>query len=107
MYYHSYYTVLFKKGPKWTDQQSIELDYLQQQHASHLDSMQQAGMLALFGPSDAISASDVLGIGIFEREAFNAFDELKSLVEADPIVKSGFLAAEYLTWYVPEGTRFG
>lgn len=98
----TYYAVLLKKGPNWTDRQSIELDYLQQQHAAHIDSMQRAGMLTVFGPVDEISPSQVLGIGIFDREAFHSSAELTSLVEADPMFKTGFLVAEYLTWYVPD-----
>ena len=98
-----YYVVLLKKGPVWTSEPTPELEALQQQHLAHLSSMGAAGKLSIAGPVEAHAASDLRGISIFHFDAFESLEELRDLVEQDPMIQIGHLTADYMTWYVPEG----
>jgi uncharacterized protein YciI len=99
-----YYVVLSKKGPNWAPGSTPELEALQRRHLAHKTTMHQAGNLIVAGPVQPEGESDLRGIDIFHFEAFESLEELKALVEADPVVQAGRLALDYLTWYVPKGT---
>ncbi len=103
MEFDRYYVVILKKGPAWTPDDTAELEVLQQRHQNHLTMMAEMGKLLISGPLEAHTNPDLRGISIFGFEAFASLDELKMLVEQDPMFLVGRLAADYLTWYVPKG----
>jgi hypothetical protein len=43
--------------------------------------------------------SDLRGISIFAADACGSLEELRALVEQDPAIQAGRLAAEYFTWH--------
>lgn len=101
-----YYVALLKKGPNWTGSSSAQLEALQERHLAHIRAMSAAGELLLAGPlEDHSAAGDLRGISIFNAAAFASLAELRERVEQDPMFQVGHLAADYLTWHVPAGTR--
>jgi len=104
MEFDKYYVVLLKKGPIWTPESSPELDALQARHLAHLGQMHQAQQLSIAGPvEDHAEAQNIRGISVFPATAVASLDEVKSLVEGDPMFEIGRLVADYMTWYVPAG----
>ncbi len=107
MEFSEYYVVFLRKGPAWTAKSSPELDALQARHLAHLDALRAAGRLALAGPVEVHSESDLRGISIFPKSKVGSLAVLKDLVEGDPMFKTGRLVAEYATWFVPANDRVG
>jgi len=105
MEFDQYYVVILKKGPAWTPESTPELEILQQRHQDHLSRMHAMGKLIIAGPLDAHTNPDLRGISIFRVDAFASLEELKELVEQDPMFVIGRLAADYLTWYVQAGAN--
>jgi uncharacterized protein YciI len=104
MNFDRYYVVLLKKGPTWTPEATPELEALQERHLAHLGQLHAAGQLRIAGPvEDHNKTADIRGISIFPATAVASIDEVKSLVEDDPMFAIGRLVADYLTWYVPAG----
>lgn len=97
-----YFVVLMKKGPNWTEQASPDLDKYHQDHLHQLSELYNAGKLAITGPYESSSNSDIRAISIFFRSAFASLDELKELVEQNELFKQGHLVADYGTWLFPE-----
>ncbi|MBP1701062.1 MAG: hypothetical protein H6Q38_169 [Chloroflexi bacterium] len=106
MEFDRYFVVLLKKGPVWTPESSHELDTLQESHQAHIQKMADTGKMAIAGPLDAHTNPDLRGINIYYYDAFTSLEELKELVEQDPMIRIGRLTADYLTWYVPKGANF-
>lgn len=103
-----HYLVVLRKGPNWTPESTPELDRLQEAHLAHLDDMREMGKLVMAGPVDVHAGSeDVRGILLFHFHAFSSADDLRSLVEADPMLKNQRLVADYMTWYSPPGDSLG
>lgn len=95
-----HYVVLLRKGPTWRPEDTPESEALQERHLAHVRAMAESGALLYVGPVDAPSPdSDLRGISIFCRDAFDSFDDLKALVEQDPAILAGRLVAEYADWY--------
>lgn len=94
-----YQFVLYKKGPKHSDDDTPELRAAQEAHLKHLLQARKEGLLALVGPLR--EAGDRKGLLVFRTE-----DEakVKAIVEADPHVKSGRLTAEHHPLYLAKGT---
>jgi uncharacterized protein YciI len=97
-----YYVVLLRKGPRWTGDETPELEALQARHIEHIGHMRAIGKLAMSGPVDAWADSDIRGVLIFWPAQFASMDEVRALVEADPKIRVDHLKPEYLTWRVPE-----
>lgn len=98
------YIVFLRKGSIWTAQESPELEALQEKHLAHNEMMGKSGKLVVAGPVEAHFSSDMRGILIFYADAFSSLDELKAMVEQDPMIQIGRLVPEYLTWYYPKGS---
>lgn len=98
------FIVFLRKGPLWTAEESPELDALQEKHLAHNAMMGKSGKMAVAGPVEVHSPSDLRGLCVFYAHAFSSLDELKALVEQDPMIQIGRLVPEYLTWYYPKGT---
>jgi len=97
------YIVFLRKGPNWTAEESPELNSLQEKHLEHLTKMVLSGKMAVAGPLETHSPSDLRGICIYFSQAFKSIDELKTLVEQDPMVQIEHFMPEYFTWYFPKG----
>lgn len=105
MNFDKYYLVLLKKGPAWTPDVTPELEALQERHIAHLAQLHEAGHMSIAGPlEDHSEAGNIRGISIFPVAANESLEAVKALVENDPTFLAGRLAADYLTWYVPEGS---
>ena len=107
MDFSKFFVVFLRKGPTWTAESTPELDQLQAQHLAHLASLREAGKLVLAGPVETHSDSNLRGISIFPLTQVGTLEELKQLVEDDPMFETGRLVAEYATWYVPAGSQMG
>ncbi len=106
MTFDKYHVVLLKKGPTWTPESTPELDKLQEDHLAHLRELHQAGQMSIAGPVQDFSAEgDIRGISVFPETAVSTIEEVKALVEADPMFTNGRLVAEYMTWHVPEASK--
>lgn len=102
MEFSTYFVVFLRKGPKWTGDPTPELSALQSRHLAHLGDMHKSGKMVLSGPIETHGGSDLRGISVYTPEAVSTLEDLKTLVEADPMIQIGHLAAEYVTWYLPE-----
>jgi uncharacterized protein YciI len=105
MEFKYFYIAFLRKGPHWTGTDSPELEALQESHLAHIRSLAEQGKLAIAGPVELFSQGiqsqpDLRGISIFHSEPFNSIDEVKQLVEQDPMVQIGHLSAEYVTWFL-------
>ena len=102
MDFSTYFVVFLRKGPNWTGDPTPELSALQTKHLAHLGEMNKTGKMVLSGPIEAHGESDLRGISIYTPEEVPYLEDLKALVEADPMIQIGHLAAEYITWYLPK-----
>jgi uncharacterized protein YciI len=94
----THYTLgLLVKGPKWTAEETPELQRLQEAHLAHIGEMVRSGALLAAGP--LLDNGTIRGILIFKV----AVDEAKALAEADPAVKAGRLVVELHPWLAPKG----
>ncbi|MCO6451516.1 MAG: hypothetical protein J5I90_12075 [Caldilineales bacterium] len=107
MEFDHYFVVFLKKGPTWTPESSPELDRLQEGHLAHLAQLAADGYLLLNGPVQDHSSGDVRGISVYDPVRCGSLDDLKKLVEADPMFGVQRLVGEYLIWYVPKGSTLG
>jgi hypothetical protein len=107
MDFSEYFVVFLRKGPTWTAESTPELDQLQAQHLAHLDTLRHAGQLTLTSPVAGHAETDLRGISIYPKTQVGTLDELKHLVEDDPMFKNQRLIAEYFTWYIPAGSTLG
>ena len=92
-----FWLLLLKKGPH-RDQDHATVERLQLAHLRHLATLQQRGLLTLFGPIEG--AGDLRGIGVLlvdTREAAEA------LLAPDPMVVAGLLRAEVRPWSTQPG----
>lgn len=99
-----FYIVFLRKGPNWSGNGSPELEALQESHLAHIHSMAAQEKLAIAGPVEIFhtgiqSQPELRGISVFYSEKFSSIEEVKYLVEQDPMIRIGHLSAEYVTWY--------
>ncbi|MEQ9591742.1 MAG: YciI family protein [Cyclobacteriaceae bacterium] len=96
----SYVVAFLKEGPNRKELDSATVHTNQEAHLNHLFGLKNQGKLAIFGP---FFAHDTLkGFCIFDTQDVA---EVKSLLDADPHVQSGYLAYEILTWFGLPGDR--
>ncbi|HEX8037163.1 MAG TPA: YciI family protein [Ktedonobacterales bacterium] len=95
---NTYYICLLRKGPKWTSEETPELEELQARHMEHIGSLVASGAKVAAGPVDDVS--DIRGFSIF-RTATLA--EAQALAEADPAVQAGRFIVELHAWRTPAG----
>ena len=95
------YTVVFLRrpadAPSFTD---VELEALQRQHLPFNAKMREAGHAMINGPVEGQPDETLRGIGVYRT----SLDETRRLLESDPSVRAGRLAADVFTWYMPAGT---
>ena len=99
MVFRTYYIVFLRKGPTWTPPGTPELKELQEHHLAHLKRLAEAGPLAAAGPTDDHGDGNLRGICIFDAASVTGLDQVRELVEADPMMQVGRLQADYATWH--------
>ncbi len=93
-----FYIVLIKKGPRWTPDETPELERLQEAHLAHINRLHEQGLLVAAGPID--DGSELRGISVLRTESL---EKAVQLAEADPSVRAGRLTVEVHPWYLPAG----
>ncbi len=93
-----YYLALLSRGPKWTPEQTPEVERIQAEHMKNIQKMAGDGKLVAAGP--ITDGGQLRGIFIL---AVRSIEEAKSLAEGDPAVKSGRLAVEVHPWMSQKG----
>jgi uncharacterized protein YciI len=93
-----FYLVLIKKGPRWTPEETPELERLQEAHLAHINQLHEQGSLVAAGPID--DGSELRGISVLRTESL---EMAVALAEADPSVRAGRLTVEVHPWYLPAG----
>lgn len=96
----AYYFVLLKKGPNRT-QDSATAAKIQKEHLDNINRLASIGKLNVAGPF--LDDGDMRGIFIFDS---GNEQEVISLVESDPAVKSGRLIYEIHPWMTQKGVCF-
>jgi uncharacterized protein len=96
----SYTFVLLRRGPRADQFSEEELERLQDAHLAHLDAMRRRGALLLAGPFREQPDESLRGFGIYATDVA----ETRALVEADPSVKAGRMAADVMVWLTRRGS---
>lgn len=100
MEFESYQLVLLKRGPSWTPEKTPAIETLQREHLAHLGKMGESGKMVIAGPFGDQADESMRGMCLYR---VGSLEEAKALAESDPMVKSGRLKVEALTWYVEKG----
>lgn len=86
------YTLVFlHKGPASREDETRNAHF-QTLHLQHLTKLQLLGKLVLNGPT--LIEHDILGVSVYAAD----LEEARSLAEADPKVKEGYLTVEAIPW---------
>lgn len=89
---------LLTRGPKWTAENTPEIQKLQEGHMANINKMAQLGKLMAAGP--IADNGDLRGIFIFRAASI---DEAKTLAAEDPAIKAERLKLEILPWLGAKG----
>jgi len=95
----SYTFVLLRRGPRGGEYDEEELSRLQSAHLAFLDDMRERGHLLVAGPFRDQEDETLRGFCMFST----GLDETRALVEEDPSVQAGRIAADVMTWLGPRG----
>jgi len=96
----TYYVGFLHRGPKWTPEQTPEVEKLQQAHMDNIRRLGESGKLILAGPFS--DDGELRGMFIFQ---VSSLEEARDLCETDPAVKAGRLRVELHPWFAPRGIR--
>ena len=96
----SYSFVLLKRAPRAFEYSEEELNQLQEQHLAHLDAMREHGHLLLAGPFSDQADETLRGFCLYRTSV----EETRRLVEADPSVRAGRMAADVMGWWTKRGS---
>jgi uncharacterized protein YciI len=89
---------LLKKGPRWTADNTPEVQKIQEGHMANLGRMARLGKLVAAGP--LLDGGEIRGVLIFKAESVA---EAHSLASEDPAVAAGRLAVEIWPWHGTKG----
>jgi len=89
---------LLTRGPKWTAENTPEIQKIQEGHMANINKMAQAGKLFAAGP--VLDTGELRGIFIFRA---GSVDEAKALAAEDPAIKAERLKLEILPWLGSKG----
>src|SRR5262245_29512156 len=89
---------LLMRGPKWTAENTPEIQKIQEGHMANIGKMAQMGKLFAAGP--ILEEGELRGIFIFRAASI---DEAISLASNDPAIKAGRLKLEILPWFGSKG----
>ncbi len=95
----TYTFVLLRRGPRALELSDDELDRLQAAHLAHLEAMREDGALLVAGPFGAQTDETLRGFCLYST----GLEETHALVEADPSVVAGRLAADVMVWSTKRG----
>ena len=96
----NYFMVFLKKGPH-RDQDSLEVEKIQQAHLDNITKLAKSGKLNVAGPF--LDDGDLRGIFVFDVPTL---EEAKNLTETDPAIKSGRLSYEIHPFMTQQGASF-
>jgi uncharacterized protein YciI len=94
----NYILGLLVRGPKWTKEQTEEVNKIQEGHLANINRLAEAGKLVLAGPF--YGDEDRRGVFIFKVDSLA---EAQALTDTDPAVIAGRLKIELHRWSVPKG----
>jgi uncharacterized protein len=89
---------LLMRGPKWTAENTPEIQKIQEGHMANITRMAQLGKLFAAGP--ILDNANLRGIFIFRN---TSADEARALAEEDPAIKAERLKLEILPWFGSKG----
>src|SRR5215510_10817254 len=89
---------LLMRGPKWTPENTPEIQKIQEGHMANITRMAQLGKLFAAGP--ILDNGDLRGIFIFRN---TSEDEARALAAEDPAIKAERLKLEILPWFGSKG----
>jgi len=92
--------VLLLRAPTWKKLPAEEAAAAQKQHIAHLAAMGEAGKMVVAGPFSDQADPAYRGVCIYR---VGSVAEARALAEQDPIVKSGQLRVEAMTWWYGKG----
>ena len=90
----SFTFVLLRRGPRADEYTDAELEEIQAGHLGFLDRMHQQGHMILSGPFTDQEDETKRGFSLYRT----SLDETKRLLEDDPALRAGRMAAEVMTW---------
>lgn len=93
-----YYLVLLIRGPRWTPDETPELNRLQEEHQGFIRALGASGELVLAGPF--LDESAIRGVYLLKAASL---EDARRLANLDPSVRAGRLLAETHPWMVPQG----
>jgi uncharacterized protein len=96
----NYFMVFLKKGPH-RNQDSLEVQKIQQAHLENITLLAKSGKLNIAGPF--LDDGDLRGIFVFDVPNI---EEAKKLTETDPAIKSGRLSYEIHPFMTQQGACF-
>lgn len=96
----TYVAGFFHKGPNWTAEQTDQTRRMQAGHLANFEKLAEAGKLIVAGPFG--DNGDLRGMLIFK---LSSVDEARSLMEADPMLKTGRLTLDLHPWFAAIGLR--
>jgi uncharacterized protein YciI len=89
---------LLFRGPKWTAENTPEIQKIQAGHMANITRMAQMGKLFAAGP--ILDTGDLRGIFIFRM---TSAEEARALAAEDPAIKAERLKLEILPWFGSKG----
>jgi uncharacterized protein YciI len=89
---------LLTRGPKWTAENTPEIQKIQEGHMANINKMARLGKLMAAGP--VADNGDLRGIFIFRAASI---DEARALAAEDPAIKAQRLKLEILPWLGSKG----
>ena len=95
----AYTFVLLRRGPRAEDYDEETLARLQASHLAFLDDMRERGNLLVAGPFDDQEDETLRGFCIFRT----GLEETRALVQDDPSIQAGRMAAAVMTWLTHRG----
>jgi uncharacterized protein YciI len=94
----THFLVAFKKGSKWSAEESESTRKLLQNHIANVVKLHKDGALKFYGGFD--DRGDIRGFGVVQAKSMQA---AKDLIKDDPTVKANWFTPEYYTFEVAEG----
>jgi len=94
----THYAVVFKKGSKWSAEESESTRNMLQKQIANIVKMHQSGTLKFYAAFD--DQGEVRGFGVLQASSMEA---AKKLMKSDPAVKAKYFTPEFYTFEVAEG----
>lgn len=96
--------VLLKWPPRGENLTDEELDRLQEQHLTYLQSQIAAGTIRIAGPFEEQTDQSLRGLCFYQT---GSLDRARALASADPAVLAGRLEVDVMYFYCPKGMLEG